>query len=244
MQIQPLEGDALASLRQKFAHRFPQKAMLHAPGDRGEGSIDIPIVLGLPSGASRMPTGATISSAWSDYVGAAVLKRPDPVGWREDFAADVVLFPDGPGLQELLERWPALTNTIAKLALQKCGPDAVREPLPTDTPPEPIAKALGERPRATWRWVRPVRAAAFAILVDAPSPVLWSMFSDGIRQGDAKHWQLVRDFVDGCNPLLCTEDGAPTTLDAVVGQWPGVAVSLVGPIAALGGAAAEGELGE
>ena len=244
MQITALTGDELSSLRTRLAHRFPQTATLHAPGDRGLGTIDIPIVLGLPTGACRMPTGAVVSSAWNEYVAAAVLKRPDPVGWREEFVSDVVLHPDNQGLEELLAQWPALSNKIAQLAIKKCGPDAVSIPLPTDRPPAPLAAMIGERPRASWRWVRPTRAAAFAILVEPPPPALWSMFTDGIRTADSGQWRLVRDFLEGCAPSIFQADGQPAALDAVLGQWPGVAISLVGPIAALGGAAAEGELGE
>lgn len=244
MQITALTGDELSSLRSRLAHRFPQTATLRAPGDRGIGTVEIPIVLGLPTGACRMPTGAVVSTAWNEYVAAAILKRPDPTGWREDFVADVVLHPDPQGLEELLTRWPALGSTIASLAIKKCGPDAVSIPLPTDRPPEPLAAMIGERQRASWRWVRPTRAAAFAILVEPPPPALWSMFTDAVRGGEANHWRLVRDFLDGCAPQLFKADGAPATLDSLLERWPGVAISLVGPIAALGGAAAEGELGE
>lgn len=245
MQIQPLEAAQLAELRQRFAHRFPQPATLHITGDRGVGNIDVPILLGLPTGACPAAPGVPVSGAWSEYVGASILRRPDPAGWREEFVSDVVLFPDNAGLQELLEHWPALTATIAQLALKKCGgPDSVTQPLATEKAPEPIARALAERPRASWRWVRPTRAAAFAVVVDCPPPALWSMFAEGIREDGAKHWQLVRDFLDGCNLVAFDGAGQPVTLERIIGQWPGVAIGLVAPIAALGGAAASGELGE
>lgn len=244
MQIPQLDDATLATVRRTQAHRFPQVATLRPPAARGVGAVEIKIVLGNPSGACAMPAGATVSPAWSQYVFPALSSAPDPKGLADLLARDMVIWPNALVVDEMLSEWPALGQTIARLAASKIGRTLVSDPQPFEKPPEYVADALEARPRSTWRWVRPPKGAAASLVVDAPSAFSFQTFGDEMRDPAADHWRVVREFVAGCVPLVFDEHGHPTSLDAMIQRWPGLAISLAKEAAVLGGVGATAELGE
>jgi hypothetical protein len=245
MKITAPTAEELAQLRAAHAHRFPQTATLHPRADGGGGTIDVPIVIGLPSGASRMPAGAPVSPIWHDFVRGAISGRGDPPSLRDLMARDVVLFPAPGDLEEILDRWPGIAGSITDLALQKTGRGATSIPAPTNKPPSPVAEYLAAHPRATWRIVRPTKSDAFAIAIEPPSSPAWTVFTDGARERDNDAWKLVQEFVAACvSGFAPFDDGALLSVDAALARWPGVALALLDVIGDLAGVGAAAELGE
>lgn len=245
MLIPPLDDATLASVRTKHPHRFPQRATLRPPADRGTGSVEIPIVIGNPSGACRMPAGEFVSDAWGRYVLPALSSMPDPDGLGEALARDMVLWPDVATVEEIFSTWAALPQQIAgRLLPQKIGRGIVADPKPTEKPVGAVAAYLAGHPRAAWRWVRPARGDAFALVLEPPSAAEYTIFNDEMRHAGANHWELVQRFVAACVPLVVGDCDVPAPLDGLVARYPGVAIGLAKDAAALGGIAAEVELGE
>lgn len=231
----------LSAIRVQHAHRFPQTARIRLSSQAG--SVPIQLVIGIPTGAAKMPPGAVVSPAWNESV-VSTLRREDSAGLAAQVARDCVLWPAPAVLEGIFAQWPALPNVIAPLALKKAGRGSVTAPLTTDTPPAPLAEQLAKRPRAVWRWVRPSRGDAFALVIDAPGYIPWQTFADAIKEPGGDKWQLVVDFVDTCCPFVCTAQGTAATLAEAIGPVPFAAIHLASEAAELGGAGADAELGE
>lgn len=238
MNIEPLDDATLASIRVAQAHRYPQTATLHPPGDRGVGTLAISIVIGNPSGACKMPAGMVTLPAWSQYVLAALSGTVEEDGLVELMARDCILWPYD--ADEMLATWAAMSQSVVKVLFQKIGRYAIQDPKAAETPPPAIASYLEEHPRATWRWVRPARGGVFSLVVEPPRPDVYTIFSDSMRKSGTDHWGMIKEFVAGCVPFVDGDE----SLSALMGRWPGIAIALAKDIAMLGGIAAEAELGE
>ena len=244
MQIPALDAAALADVRAKLAHRFPQSATLRPPADRGVGAVEIPIVLGNPSGACRMPAGSFVSDAWAQYIRGALTGVAEDAGLAEDLARDCILLPDAAVVDEILTCWPALAPKITAILNKKIGRGVVEDPKHNEKPPAPIAAWFEGHPRAAWRWVRPARGDAYSLIVEPPGAAEYDAFNEGMRQRKADVWKLTRDFVAGSTPAVFDTAGNPVALEALLTRLPGVAISLALAAAQLGGIDAEAELGE
>ncbi len=241
LTVPPPTPEELASLRSLHAHRFPQAGSIRLPAANG-GTVSIPLVIGLPSGACRMPSGAVVSPAWEQFVESAIKRSPEPDGFRETLAQDVVLYPSPGVLAQVLEEWPAAPVPIGTAVMKKIGREALEVPTATEQPPASLAPLLIDR--AVWRKVKASKADEFAIVIVPPSSAAWSIFSDGIRRTGANSWKMSTEIVQACVPAVCRADGVAANLEEVACRYPGLVLSIVGTIAMISGGAAEVELGE
>jgi len=238
MQVKAPSPEELAALLEQHPHRHPEKATITVIGDGGR-AVRLPVLLGNPSGACRMPSDKPSSPVWGSLLGAGLRVRSEPTDIGEQLAIDCVLCPERCIWTQWVGRWPGLPRKVADLLLQKIRslPGTVEVPWEGDEIPEPIASALAAHPRAVWRRLRvpgdPV------IVIDPPPAPVWRIFQDAIERPHADLWTAVRELAEG--RVIAS---APTAIGEAIDRWPGIAVLLVGEINRLVGAAAEVELGE
>ena len=242
MIVQPLDDATSASIKSAQSYRYPQTATLRPPGARGIGKVEVQVMLGNPSGACKMPAGSVTLPAWSQYVATELVGEREQDGLMDLMVRDCLLWPVD--ADEILSTWPGLVQPMARVLFQKIGRFAVSEPGTGEDVPEVIQAHFEEHPRATWRWVRPGRGDAFSLLLEPPRPDSFMVLGEELRKGTSDNWATVKSFVAGCVPGVFRADGTPASLEAIIAQWPGVALSLAKGAAQLGGIAAEAELGE
>lgn len=243
MNFAPPSAKEAARLLAEFAYRHPEKASLEVVGDRGA-PVRLPILLGNPTGACRLPSGMRPSPAWQDSIAVTLRLRRVEDSAADLLGADCVVWP-APGVwAEWVERWPALTGRVAELARQKMGGvlDAVVEPAANAKAPEAVDEALAGRPRAVWRIVN-VPSTRLDLAIDAPTGAVYDAFLDAVRKPDADLWRLCGDLVRACVPVVVANGGA-MPVEEVLDRWPGLGVVLIAVVAQLAGAGAKARMGE
>lgn len=235
MQIPELTAEVREQLKRDQAHRFPELRYFPKPGDDGK-PIKLPVVLGNPSGACKMPKGLCASKAWNEKV--AETFGGEKVGWA-NLVADCVLWPAPHIWAAWLERWPALADSVRPALIAKYGGDTdqITEPREDDEAPAAIAEKRAEHPGATWQRFQP-KGATVDLLVRAPTSSHWSLFTDAMKRPDADHWALVLDLATGC-----TVASTMPAAEAFV-RWPGLALLVNREASYLAGLATEYEEGE
>ena len=248
MDFAPLSPDDYLKLASEQAHRFPEKYVISLPGDRGA-TVRIPIVLGNPSGACKMPPGQKPSVAWANYIAAVFRARPENVELVRQAATDCLLWPDSATWNQIIGRWPAAADPLWQAAREKCGAALASMNIPgkDETPPEPIAKALDKYERAVWRRLYPT-GDEVVVVVDAPKSIAWTFFSDAMKKSDADRWSLVCEMAQIAVPAAVR--AVPATMqaeasyepisfvDEVMRRWPGFAVHVGATISELAGISA------
>jgi hypothetical protein len=234
--------DAIAATQ---PHRHPEKAAITVPGDGGV-LVRLPFILGNPSGASRLQSGARPSPAWSTTVAVLFKAAPDSSTLSDQLVQDCILWPDRATWATWADRWPGLAVSVFNAARQKFGGalDNLEEPGFDEPPPERIFEMLSQHPRAIWRRLR-VRQETALLVIEPPSAIGWRLFRDAMQKRDADHWKLVCELAEASVLATAKEDGAGAQASAeLIERWPGMAVAVVTLISQLAGTAAETELGE
>lgn len=239
--------DVRAQLKRDHAHRYPELVTLRLPGDGGE-RVDVPLVLGNPSGACSMPEGMPVSSAWSNLVRAALGQRRegDVAG---QVSADCILWPERSAWAKLALRWPGLPGSIVDEVRKKVGTvgAAVAKPFAGDEVPEPLAAALGFDARRVWLSLQPRPAIRYAVVIEPPAAGEWRLFQQALDQRDGDHWKQVRGFALRCVRVAVVRDGEewkPITFSEIVDRFPGLVFGVTSQVNEMLGANAEAELGE
>lgn len=235
MQIALPSADEVAKLVAQYAYRYPQKAKVPVMGDGGE-RVMLPLLLGVPSGACRLPSGVKASPAWRVIVEGLLSQNLDGSAISEALVADCVLWPEPKTFALWRDRWPGLGGDVGLAVLRMVGgmSTAIEEPSAVEEPPAPIASLLEQHPRAVWRRLRPP-GATFDVVIDTPDSVKFDAFTDAIGKSDADKPALVRDFAEAC--LL-----AP--IGDAFDRFPGLAILVAAQARRLGGAQGEIALGE
>ena len=246
MDLRAPTDDEFQALLSRHSTRHPSKAHLTVIGD-GDVQVRLPLVLGNPTGCSRMPEGVEVSPAWDEH--AAAILRLRKSGGREAGEAlveDCVLWPEPATWAQWAARWPGLPNSALALVARKVAVlgACVKKPGPKDTAPGPIAATLGKHPRAVWRKLAPEQGEEMAIALDAPDGVRWQFFVDGSMEPGARLGALAADMLAACTLACVRLDGTAAPIGDVVDRWPGLALLLTQQVAELAGATAEVALGE
>lgn len=242
----PTEGDFL-QLETEHAHRFPEKAAIEVPGDGGK-LMRLPLVLGIPSGASKMPDGETPSRAWQKAVAITLRKMRD-----EDTAPmlrDCILWPAPKTWAEWCKRWPAMHVQAYHLVRDKFGGalTMLEQPGEGEKAPEAIATAMTAHPTGAWRRLAPRPDAKFDVVIVPPERLAWKMYMDGLSSDAPKFWEDTLEMVKASVVAIegkARIDGADIKLDYadVVARWPGQAMLTIAIVGHLAGVAARTELG-
>jgi hypothetical protein len=243
----PPTPEEFSALELAQAHRFPDPAHVTMIGDGGQ-PVRLPLVIGCPTGASKMPMGEAVSPLWSMAAGAMMKFTDAPPTDRLSF--DCVLWPDRATLQRWVERWPALHDRIWNLARRKMAADAsiFSEPASGEKFSDAVAGSLLQFPHAVLRRFTPTaRKEAHSLLavIDSPSLAAWRIFLDAGRKRGADYWKLINDMAAGCVRLVYDEENAKAIpFDEVAGRWPGIPVLCAMTVSVLAGMAGDSELGE
>lgn len=219
------------AIRREQAHRFPELRYFPKPGDDGQ-PVKLPVVLGNPSGACKMPKGARVSKAWGEKV-AQTFGAADDTDLSQ-LVTDCILWPPPPIWAEWLQRWPALAESIRPALVRKYGgaADQIAEPGPDETAPEAIAAARSPGDA----WVR--FKGEIDLIVKAPTSGQWAMFTEAMKRPAADHWALALDLAMACT-VAATHPIAET-----FARWPGLALLVDREASYLAGLATEYEEGE
>lgn len=240
MNLPELTLEERAALKREQAHRFPELLFFPKPGDDGK-PVKLPIVLGNPPGACKMPHGVRVSKLWDEKVartfGALSGGTDDPVPMSQ-LVAECVMWPSAPVWTEWLERWPALGTSVGPALVHKYGGamDQVGEP-DLSAAPDVIASARADAPGSTFMRFQP-KGATVDLLVKAPSSGQWALFTEAMKRPDAGHWDLVLQLA-----TACTAASTMALADAFL-RWPGLALQIDREAAYLAGLNTEYEEGE
>jgi hypothetical protein len=228
--ISPPAPDVLANLMDEHAHRFPDKARLRVPD--GAGFVDLPLLLGVPTGAAAMPEGARVSPAWSNAIASALKFRPDTDPTGAKLVADCLLWPPLPAWREWRERWAAIDQEASALVGQKIASrlSVIREPAEDDKRPE----SLPASDRGVWRVLVP-QGKRIDVICEPPESDAWRMFVATIQKPGEDVAKRAREVVESCTR------GLP---QGALDRWPGLVVALLAQTANLAGLGAESALGE
>lgn len=228
--ISPPSPEALAELQLAHAHRFPELARLPVPGE-GEATVNLPLLLGIPTGAAKMPEGQPTSSAWARLVAEALGFRPES-DMGEVLVRDCLLWPPPALWRSWCDYWPALEAPALRLVKRKIGyhADAIEAPEPGTPKPEGLKLSS----RGLVRFLKPAKSVERTIGVEPPASDAWRLYLGAVKspEGDAAKW--TREIVDEV-----TGGAAADLLD----RYPGLIISLAKSAGYLAGAGAEGELG-
>lgn len=236
MLIADPTAEERALLKKDHAHRFPELRYLLMPGDGAK--IRLPVVLGNPSGACKMPEGRKPRGAWKKSVAATFGRETD-----FDFSAlvtDCVLWPTQSVFAQWCERWPALMDAIRSPLRAKYGgaQSLVSEPGREEEHAPEIEAALEANPSATWMRFSP-KGAVIDVVVKAPASHVWSLFVEAMRAADADAWALVLDLT------VSSVVASTAPIDTTLARWPGLALLVgreVGYLAGMVAEVVEGEL--
>jgi hypothetical protein len=219
------------------AHRFPELRYFPKPDDDGK-PVRLPVILGNPSGACKMPSGARRSKAWEQSVAATFGATREPFD-HGPLVTDCVLWPDGRTWASWLQRWPALADSIRPALVRKYGGSAemISEPGSDEEAAPEIADAMAAHPSASWLRFT-AKGTVVDLVVKAPSSSTWAMFTDAMKRPGAESWALALDLATSCT--------AAATLPAadLYVRWPGLALLVDRQASYLAGLATEYEEGE
>lgn len=241
--IKPTEEEMLA-LRAEHAHRFPASATFSVV-DRNT-TVSLPVLLGNPSGACKMPIGKLASTAWGATVASTFKMRPDADAVTSELAADCVLSPNPEHWARWVQRWPALPERVQVAVRKKTGArlDMLLEPAADEACPEKLAPVVERTEGAVWRRYHPTDTIEFALAIAPPSFAAWRLFVEAMKRRDGEHATLAREIAEACVVGVVDANGEPTSKGDLLDRWCG-AVLLVGLVAShLAGVTAEYELGE
>jgi hypothetical protein len=244
MQITEPTPDEVAAVFAANQHRFPEISHISVTGDRGV-TVRLPFVLGNPSGACKMPAARQPSTVWNSFVSAALTRGKLPEG-EEAGAQDAMLWPPPATWAQWSERWPALAGKVWTAIKRKCGAmlEGITEPDYTDDRlPDAVKAALAANPRAALRRYETHRGS-FLMLVDPPPSAAWRIFTASIAPG-SEAAKSAREMAQVCTRFIFNEkSAAEVSFEAMVAEWPGLAVQACLTVSVLAGAAADIELGE
>lgn len=235
--IEELTVEAREKLKREQAHRFPELFHFPKPGPDGK-PIKLPVVLGIPSGAARLPEGERASKAWGQKVAQTfgAIKDGD---YLLSLIPDCVLWPSQAVWATWMERWPALPESVRPALVRKYGgaADQVTEPDSSETVASEIAAARESAPGSSWiRFT--AKDAHVDIAVRAPSSMQWAAFSEAMKRPGAEHWTLALDLATACTVA------ATKPVAEVFARWPGLALQVDREASYLAGLATEYEEGE
>lgn len=231
MDIPELTLEVREALKRDQAHRFPDLKFFPKPGDDGK-DVKLPVVLGNPSGACKMPKGARASKAWANKV-AQTFGAGD-AEWAP-LVADCILWPPPHVWASWLQRWPAIDDSVRPALVKKYGGDTDLISYPEGDAPEVIESA--RVPGSLWIRFEP-KGSTVDLLIKAPTSTQWAMFTAAMKAADADHWMLALDLATACI-LASTMPAA----DAFA-RWPGLALLVDREAAHLAGNASRYEEGE
>lgn len=244
MDIQkPTDGE-LAALLSEHAHRYPEKARFTVVD--GENDVALPVLLGNPSGASKLPMGKTASPAWDTTAAATFKMRPDTEAVTEQLVADCVLWPDAATWASWTRRWPALPEIVQVAVRRKTGSSlAMIEDFPDDAEkPEPIRHALERFHGSVVKRFKPTDKDVIDAVIMPPDAGLWRIFGDAMKKRGAGAGKLARDLAAACLTVAMRSDGSAVTADDLFDRWPGQALLVGLVVSHLAGITARFELGE
>lgn len=248
MEIKPPTAAELDVILARHAHRFPEKFSLSFPGDRGS-TVKIPVLVGNPSGACKLPLGEKPSPAWSHLIAVAFRVREESTELVRQAALDCLLWPDPRAWTQVVDRWPAAPDTLWDTARAKCGAALSLMSFPElgEETPAPIAAALERHPQAVWRKLR-AGDRKLHIIVEPPQSIAWSFFSDAMKKDDADRWSLVCELAQTAVPFVARATDATMTEPAkydelnftgdVLSRYPGFAMHVALTLGQLAGIAA------
>lgn len=241
MQIPVLTPDDEARLRADGG-RWPNKFFIVETGDDGA-PVKVPVVLGNPTGTCVLEDQRLASPAWANIVAATYGQRAEPDDG--ELVRDCLLWPPPGAWAQLVDRWPALPQSVTKLIRSKLGwklDDFVEAPHDYEAPPELVA-ARARHPRAVLRVALigvGERRERVGVVVNAPSSASWRIFLAAVRKKDADHWAIVREYAEA---VIVAVDGAPSP-GALLSRWPGLALTVGWTASGLAGVGADVEMGE
>ncbi len=241
--IRPTEAE-LQGLLAEHVHRFPEKARFTVVGDGGA-EVTLPVLLGNPSGACKIPEGRVVSPAWGETVAATFKMRAGAETDTPALVADCVLWPPAPTWSEWTSRWAALPERVFPAIRRKTGAelDMLEDPKPGEKPPDALAGMLQRTPAAVWRRLKPPGAEFFAAIIP-PDPGLWRLFVDGMKKRDEKHAQLARDLATASLLAIVNANGEAVPSETLLDRWPGQALLVDLIVSHLAGLTADYALGE
>jgi len=238
----------IAALVAENAHRFPEKAMFQAP--EGAGDVSLPVLLGIPSGACKLPGGKFATSAWSDTIAVTFKMLKGADASPEQLAADCILWPDAGTWGKWVERWPALPGRVVVALRRKLASSLeMIDEEPKGEMPEAVQAAIARMPSAVWRKLevdgpgRPSKPEFYDMVVAPPDAGVWRMFCAAMKVRGEAYASLARGLAESC-VVVCVKDGAAVTAEALFDRYPGHVI-LVGLTAAhLAGISASFTMGE
>lgn len=235
IQILELTLEERESIKRDLAYRFPELRYFPKPGDDGK-PVKLPVVLGIPSGASKMPADKKASKAWGAKV--AQTFGTGEAEWLP-LIADCVLWPSPPVWAEWLQRWPALADSVRPALIAKYGgaADLLSEPSGDVEPPAVIGDARAANPGSSWQRFQP-KGSTVDLVVKPPSSAQWAMFTEAMKRPGADHWKLALELAEAV-----TVASTMGVADAFA-RWPGLALLVDREAAYLAGIASEYEEGE
>jgi hypothetical protein len=237
LQVNPPTADELSVLLASQAHRFPEKHTISLPGDRGS-TVRIPVLIGNPSGACKLPPGELANVAWSHFIAATFKTRDDSVELTRQAAADCLLWPPPAVWAQIVERWPAAPDALWLAAREKCGAALYLMSFPEEgeKPAPEVGAVLDRYERAVWRRLQPP-GQNLVVVIDPPKSVAWTFFSEAMKKSETDRWKLVCEMAQMAVPaafrvtlasLAAPEAYEPVSfVDDVMPQWPGFAVHVV-----------------
>lgn len=245
MEITKPDAAELAALMAMHAHRHPETGTLRVLGD-GDQAVELPILVGNPSGACKMPRPDDASTAWDQIALGTFNMRPDDDGLTEQLAADVVLWPDAATWGTWCKRWAALPQLVQGLVRRKMGGSRTQLERPDAKEPRPAAVAplLERNPGAVWRRLKPSREGELDVVLTPPDAGIWRLFKTSFGKPRAKHAELLRDMVAASVLAVMRADGAPMEAAELFDRWPGFVLTLSLQVHELAGLVAEAALGE
>jgi len=232
VDIPELTVEARETIKAEHAHRFPELFYFPKPGDDGK-DVKLPVVLGNPSGACKMPKGARGSDAWARKV--AQTFGAGEAEWTP-LVTDCVLWPPPSVWSAWLQRWPAFLDSVRPALVKKYGGDTDLISEPGDSVEAPAAVA--SRPAGA-SWIRfQYKGAIVDLVVKAPSSSQWALFTDAMKKADAEHWALALELATACAPV------STMPLELAFARWPGLALLVDREASYLAGIATKYEEGE
>jgi hypothetical protein len=235
--IPELTLEVRETIKVSQAHRFPELRYFPKPGDDGK-EIKLPVILGNPSGACRMPKGERVSRAWAASVTATFKQQSEPFDYGP-LVTDCVLWPDPRTWASWTQRWPALADSVRPALVRKYGgaQALISEPGPEEEQPAELTEALATHPGASWLRFSP-KGTAVDLVVTAPTSFAWASFTEAMKRPNADTWALTLDMATACTPA------ATKPIADLFARWPGLPLLVMHHASYLAGLATAYEEGE
>lgn len=230
-------GADLDALLAEHGHRFPETARVPVVDD-GDEDVLLPILLGSPSGACRMPEDEKPSKAWRNMLAGGA----DDI--NEQLARDCVLWPERATWNAWCVRWPLLADAVGTMVAHILADVQLSKPSIDDVAPPAIEKALTSKPHAVWRQLQ-VRGEKFLLVIAPPDAAAVELYHEAFNATGADRWKVALEAVNA-RVAACERDGdgQAMSIAEVVARWPGVAFPIVNEANRLAGARAEVLLGK